>query len=112
MDTVDKMQGQECDAVVVSYGVADVEYAMGEREFIYSLNRLNVSITRGRAKTIVFLSRALTEPPVQALADDRNAQGIAFMQGLVRFAETHGDEKLVALDGRAMARVLRVAVAT
>jgi hypothetical protein len=108
VDTVDKMQGQECDAVVVSYGVADVEYAMGEREFIYSLNRLNVSITRGRAKTIVFLSRALTEPPVQALADDRNAQGIAFMQGLVQFAETHGEERMARLEGGATARVLRV----
>lgn len=47
VDTVEKMQGQECDAVCVSYGVADVEFALMEREFIYSLNRLNVAI-RGR----------------------------------------------------------------
>jgi len=58
---VDKMQGQECEAVIVSYGVSDVEYAMNEKEFIYSLNRLNVAITRARSKTIVFLPRPLLE---------------------------------------------------
>ncbi len=106
--TVDKMQGQECDAVIASYGVADVEYALSEQEFIYSLNRLNVSITRGRAKTIVFLSRALTEPPIQAFEDDRNAEGIAFMQGLVRFAEKHGEESSVTLSDGVTLRLLRV----
>ena len=59
--TVDKMQGQECEAVIVSYSVSDVEYAMNEKEFIYSLNRLNVAITRARSKTIVFLPRPLLE---------------------------------------------------
>lgn len=29
VDTVDRMQGQECDAVIASYGVSDVEYAWG-----------------------------------------------------------------------------------
>ena len=91
VDTVDRMQGQECDAVIVSYGVADVEYAMNEKEFIYSLNRLNVSITRARAKTVVFLTRPLIEPPIQAFEDDRSAAGIAFMQGLVQFARRHGE---------------------
>ncbi len=45
VETVDRMQGQECEVVIVSYGVSDVEHAMNEKEFIYSLNRLNVSIT-------------------------------------------------------------------
>jgi superfamily I DNA and/or RNA helicase len=91
VDTVDRMQGQECDAVIVSYGVSDVEYAMQEAAFIYSLNRLNVSITRARAKTIVFLPRPLIEPPIAAYEDEAIASGVAFMQGLVRFAERHGE---------------------
>ncbi|MFN8124658.1 MAG: hypothetical protein U0237_19800 [Thermoleophilia bacterium] len=61
------MQGQERDVVIVNCGVADVGIALGEREFIYSLNRLNVAVTRGRAKAIVFLPRPLLEPPIQAL---------------------------------------------
>ena len=84
------MQGQECEAVIVSYGVSDVESAMNEKEFIYSLNRLNVSITRARTKAIVFLPRPLIEPPMQVYEDDRLCDGVAFMQGLVRFAEHRG----------------------
>jgi hypothetical protein len=64
---------------------------MNEKEFIYSLNRLNVSITRARAKTVVFLPKPLIEPPVAAFEDDTIAEGIAFMQGLVRFAEHEGE---------------------
>jgi AAA domain len=83
VDTVDTMQGQECDSVIVSYGVSDVEYAMNEKEFIYSLNRLNVSNTRARSKTIVFLPRPRLEPPIQAFEDDHIAPGVAFMQSAV-----------------------------
>jgi hypothetical protein len=92
VDTVDKMQGQECEAVITSYGVSDPEYAMGEKEFIYSLNRLNVSITRARSKTIAFLPRPLIEPPIAAFEDDETAEGIAFMQGLVQHASHNGEE--------------------
>ena len=90
VETVDRVQGQECEAVIVSYGVSDVESAMNEKEFIYSLNRLNVSITRARTKAIVFLPRPLIEPPMQVYEDDRLCDGVAFMQGLVRFAEHRG----------------------
>ena len=90
VDTVDRIQGQECEAVIVSYGVSDVESAMNEKEFIYSLNRLNVSITRARSKAIVFLPRPLIEPPLQVYEDDRLSDGVAYMQGLVRYAEQRG----------------------
>lgn len=101
--TVDKMQGQECDAVIVSYGVSDVEYALGEKEFIYSLNRLNVAVTRARMKSIVLLSRSLLEPPIQALDRDDVADGIAFMQGYARFCEEGADTALLARNGVSIA---------
>ncbi|MEQ8224543.1 MAG: DEAD/DEAH box helicase, partial [Candidatus Eremiobacterota bacterium] len=84
--TVDKMQGQECDSVIVSYGVSDPELAMSEDEFIYSQNRLNVSITRAKCKTIVFLSRYLLKPTLQVLAKRETEEGISFMTGLELFA--------------------------
>jgi hypothetical protein len=108
VDTVDTMQGQECDAVITSYGVSDVEYALGEREFIYSLNRLNVAITRARAKSIVFLPRPLIEPPVPAYEDDRVAEGIAFMQGLVEYAQRQGTSMVVPLPERGSLTLYRV----
>ena len=81
---------------------------MREKEFIYSLNRLNVSITRARAKTIVFLPRPLIEPPIVAFEDDRIAESIAFMQGLVRFAEHEGETSVFDLADGAQLRLYRV----
>ena len=76
-----------------------MEYALAEREFIYSLNRLNVSVTRARTKSILFLSRALLQPPIQALDNDEVAEGIAFMQGLTRWAEQHGETRTLSTRG-------------
>ncbi|MAB89515.1 MAG: ATP-dependent helicase [Planctomycetes bacterium] len=95
VDTVDKMQGQEARAVIVSYGVSDVELALQEREFIYSLNRLNVAITRARMKCVVFLPRPLLEPDLEAFSDDRVSEGIAFIQELPQAADD-----LIHLDAR------------
>ncbi len=59
VDTVDKAQGQEFDAVVVSYGVADEAYAEAESAFLLSRNRFNVAVTRARAKVVVLVSDAV-----------------------------------------------------
>jgi superfamily I DNA and/or RNA helicase len=91
VDTVDKTQGQERDAVVVSYGVSDVETALNEKHFIFSLNRLNVAVTRARAKTVLFLPRPLLEPPIQVLDDDEVAEGIAYMQGMVHWCREQSE---------------------
>lgn len=61
VDTVDKLQGQERDVVVVSYGVADEAYAEAEAEFLLSSNRFNVATTRPRRKLIVFCSDAVLD---------------------------------------------------
>jgi len=87
VDTVDKMQGQEADAVVISYGVSDPEYALREAEFIYSLNRLNVSITRARSKSIVCLPRPLLDATPAVLEVPEAARGLAFMRRLVQAVE-------------------------
>jgi DNA replication ATP-dependent helicase Dna2 len=44
--TVEKMQGQEADTVLVCYSMWNEEATANSR-FIYSLNRFNVGITRG-----------------------------------------------------------------
>ncbi|MBP6789906.1 MAG: hypothetical protein KA170_20115, partial [Candidatus Promineofilum sp.] len=59
VDTVDKLQGQERDVVVVSYGVADEAYAEAEAAFLLSSNRFNVATTRPRRKLIVLCSDAV-----------------------------------------------------
>ena len=61
VDTVDRIQGKERDAVILSYVVADAEFALAETEFIFSSERLNVAITRARRKLIVLISRRLLD---------------------------------------------------
>lgn len=56
VNTVEKLQGQERDVVLVSYGVADEEYAEAEASFLLNSNRLNVSLTRARSKVILVCS--------------------------------------------------------
>jgi hypothetical protein len=61
VDTVERMQGNEREMIVVSYGVADREYAEAEAEFLLDANRFNVSITRARAKLVVLVSQAVLD---------------------------------------------------
>ena len=98
----------------MSYGVADADYARREGEFIYSLQRLNVSITRGQAKAIVFLPEPLLRPPVGAFAQDDLLAGVDFMLQLERFAvqrgEVHELTEAPGLPPSGSLRVVRVAV--
>jgi DNA replication ATP-dependent helicase/nuclease Dna2 len=91
VDTVDKMQGQEAECVVVSYGVSDQETALQEAEFIYSMNRLNVSVTRARSKCIVFLPRPLLNPTFDLLSSDKAASGLGHMMALLDYCKEHGE---------------------
>lgn len=56
VDTVEKMQGKEREVILVSYGVADEEYAIAEAQFLLSRNRFNVAATRAERKLIVLCS--------------------------------------------------------
>jgi len=53
VDTVERIQGQERDLVIVSLTTSDPAHAAGRAEFFFQPNRLNVSITRPRVKRIV-----------------------------------------------------------
>jgi hypothetical protein len=105
--TVDKMQGQEADVAIISYGVADPELAAMEGEFIYSLNRLNVSLTRAKKKAIIFLSNQLMSPSLQVISNEEYNEGVNFMIGLEKYAMEHGEKTTFMVDG-AMLHVYRV----
>ena len=87
--TVDKLQGQQREAIVVSYGISDLEDAVVEGEFVYNRNRLNVSLTRAKCKTIVFLSDVLTKMPIELLSsDDEDLQkGAEYVCGFLSFMQ-------------------------
>jgi superfamily I DNA and/or RNA helicase len=82
------MQGQEAQAAIVSYGVSDPEYAAQEAEFIYSRNRLNVSITRAKSKCAIILSRQVLEAPPSVWDSLQVAEGLDLYGELCNWSDS------------------------
>jgi len=53
VDTVDRMQGQERDVVLVSFATASPKFAAQVADFLFQPQRLNVAVTRPRTKLIL-----------------------------------------------------------
>lgn len=79
VDTVERIQGQERDMVILSLATSDPQHAADRAEFYFQPNRLNVSITRPRVKRIVLGSPLLFQAkPADPLHQDwvRNFQAL------------------------------------
>jgi len=64
--TVDKFQGQEAEAVLVSMTTSSGEYLPRDIDFLYSKNRLNVAISRARCWVGVVASPRLLDISVKS----------------------------------------------
>jgi len=60
--TVDKFQGQEAAIVIYSVTTSSPADAPRGMEFLYSLNRLNVAVSRARCVCVLVASSAIFEP--------------------------------------------------
>jgi len=106
VQTVDKAQGQEARCVLISYGVSDPELILAERDFIYDLNRLNVSVTRAQCKAILFLSRSLLDGDMSVLNSDIASAGLSYMQQIEASCRAHGRAERFELSEGASIEVL------
>lgn len=78
VDTVERIQGQERDIVIISLTTSDPVHAAKRAEFFFQPNRLNVAITRPRVKRIVLgspylFSAQLTDTKLNAWLENFRA---------------------------------------
>jgi uncharacterized protein len=69
--TVDKFQGQEAPACLVSMATSSGDELPRDIEFLFSVNRLNVAISRAQALAIVFASPRLLDVPCRTIDEMR-----------------------------------------
>nr|WP_235998577.1 DEAD/DEAH box helicase [Hymenobacter sp. BT559] len=68
VDTVERVQGASVELILVSLAANSPEYLRQVRRFLLLPNRLNVALSRARAKAVFFVSDELLEmPPADAL---------------------------------------------
>ncbi|MDT4983206.1 MAG: hypothetical protein QOF95_696, partial [Pseudonocardiales bacterium] len=89
--TVDKFQGQEAPIVIYSTTASSVDDAPRGLEFLYSLNRFNVAISRARGVMAVVCSPRLLSPLV------RKPEQLRLVNALCAFAETAAEDALTVI---------------
>ncbi len=79
-DTVERMQGQEREMVILSLATGDLAYLAAVAEFFFQPERLNVSVTRAMTKLIIIGPEL---PPGFGAADAQLARNIAHYRDLL-----------------------------
>lgn len=69
--TIDKFQGQEAPISIVSMATSSAEEMPRNIEFLFSVNRLNVAISRAQALSIVIASPRLLDVPCHTIEQMR-----------------------------------------
>ena len=67
--TVDRFQGQEAPVCLVSMTTSSGEELPRDIDFLFSLNRINVAVSRAQASAVVFASPLLLETPCRTVAE-------------------------------------------
>jgi superfamily I DNA and/or RNA helicase len=61
IDTVERLQGQDVECIILSFAASDEGYIRGIDGFLFNLNRLNVMISRAKTKAVIFGSEKVQE---------------------------------------------------
>ena len=79
IDTIDKMQGQEREAIIVSLAAGKRDYVQEMADFLYNPNKLNVAFSRAKSKLIIVgniselkLVNAVEYPHIQKMLSSKH----------------------------------------
>jgi len=75
--TVDKFQGQEAPVCLISMVTSSADELTRNIEFLFSVNRLNVAISRAQALAVVFASPRLLDVPCRTVEQMRLVNALA-----------------------------------
>jgi uncharacterized protein len=84
--TVDRFQGQEAPACLISMATSSAEELPRDVEFLFSLNRLNVAISRAQALAVIVASPKLLDVPCKDLEQMRLVNALCAIQAYARTA--------------------------
>lgn len=56
IDTVERLQGQDVECIIISFASSDENYIEDVRSFLFNRHRLNVMISRAKTKVVFFCS--------------------------------------------------------
>ncbi len=84
VDTVERIQGQERDLLILSLTTSDPRHAAQRADFFFQPNRLNVAVTRARVKRIVVGSPSLF---LARPADERRRRWVGLLRRLCEESE-------------------------
>lgn len=80
VDTVERMQGQEREVVLVSFATASPAFASQMADFLFQPQRLNVAVTRPRTKLILIGSHHMLDGDQY---DEEHTDTFALLKGLI-----------------------------
>jgi len=75
VDTVDKMQGQQAHCIIISTFLTDKEVIENEANFLYSLQRINVAMSRAQCLCILLTSKQFLSPSPEVLRNETSRAG-------------------------------------
>ncbi|KAF9933357.1 Tripartite DNA replication factor [Linnemannia zychae] len=96
VDTIEKMQGQEADMVIVCFAMFDEFTLVNELAYLYNIHRWIVALSRARCKTVLLMTPEIKAPRIIGGTGKVNVgslqrlDGWGLLQAFEKYAEELG----------------------